>query len=323
MKRVFVTGANGLLGTNLLHLLIKNGYYVKGLVRDKSRYKGTHSCNLQLVEGDLFGDFTTMLKDVDYVVHIAAITSQNMLYYSDYQKVNINATVQLFHAAVRCKVKRFVFVSSANTMGYGSYDKPGNESISIREPFNFSFYAQSKKEAEEYLLSHKHLMETIIVNPTFMLGAFDTKPSSGKIILYGWNKYAIFFPPGGKNFVHVEDVAGGIIKCLETGKIRENYILANENLSYKDFFRKLNTIANQNPVMIKIPRLILLGMGMCGELLRFARIKTNLSLVNMKILCINNYYSNEKSVTELGVKYRTVESAITDTLNYFKKIKTV
>jgi len=323
MKTVFVTGVNSLLGTNLTHLLLSRGYVVKGLIRQKHKYKGYHNSGLQLIEGDLFDDFTRVLSDVDYVVHIAAITCQNLLEYTDYRKVNGSATIQLFHAAAKCNIKRFVFVSTANTLGHGSMDRPGNENDPVREPFNKSLYAKSKKEAETQLLNNKQMMETIIVNPTFMLGAFDTKPGSGKIILMGWRKKVIFCPPGGKNFVHVEDVADGIINCIENGRNGEKYILANENLSYKDFFTKLNAISNQKPVMIKIPSTFLLGIGIFGDLMRGLRIKTNLSLVNMKILCTNNFYTNKKSVAELGMNYRSVESAIADALTYFKNNKSI
>ncbi|MDP2235515.1 MAG: NAD-dependent epimerase/dehydratase family protein [Bacteroidales bacterium] len=319
MKSVFITGANGLLGTNLTHLLLKQGYFVLGLVRDKCRFLGDANPNLQLIEGDLFDDFTKVLTNVDYVVHIAALTSQNLLNYADYWKVNSNATIQLFHAAAQCNVKRFVFVSTANTLGHGSFENPGNENEKAHEPFTASFYAQSKKVAEEHLLSHKHIMETIIVHPTFMLGAFDTKPGSGRIILAGWKRKIVFYPSGGKNFVHVADVADGIIKCIQIGRSGERYLLANENLSYKDFFKKLNNVANQKPVMIKIPCFVLLIMGCFGELLRGLGIATNLSLVNMKILCTANCYMNAKSKSELGMHYRPIELAISDALNYFKK----
>lgn len=318
MKRVFVTGVNGLLGTNLTHLLLSRGYFVKGLIRDKLRYEGDQSSSLQLIEGDLFGDLTKVLSDVDYVVHIAAITSQNLLDYADYWTVNANATIQLFHAAARCNVKKFVFVSTANTLGHGSNDNPGNEDEPFREPFSASLYARSKKVAEDHLLSHKHIMDMIIVNPTFMLGAYDTKPGSGRIILMGWRKKFIFYPPGGKNFVHVEDVADGIIKCFRQGRSGQRYIMANENLSYREFFKKLNVIANQKPVLIRLPRIMLLSTGIFGELVRELGIKSNLSLVNMKILCTTNYYSSKKSITELSMRYRPVDLAITDALDYFK-----
>ena len=287
-----------------------------GLVRKKSGYLGNHHPNLQLVTGGLFDDFTKVLADVDYVVHVAAITSQNLIDYEEYRKVNGHATIQLFHVAIKCKVKRFVFVSSANTLGHGSIELPGREDDEAREPFISSLYARSKKMAENYLLSQKHLMETIIVNPTFMLGAYDSKPSSGKIILMTLNKKVIFYPPGGKNFVHVEDVAGGIIKCLEKGRSGEKYLLCNENMSYKDFFLKVKKIAGGKPMMIPIPSPFLLVLGVFGNFLRRFKIKTSIGLTNMRILCTHNYYSHQKSVHELGMKYRPVDCAIDDAINY-------
>ena len=317
MKKVFVTGTNGLLGTNLVHLLSERGYYVKGLVREKSRFMGNAHPNLALVTGGLFDDFTKVLADVDYVVHIAAITSQNLIDYEEYWKVNGHATVQLFHAAIKCGVKKFVFVSSANTLGHGTMEMPGNEYDEAREPFISSLYARSKKMAENYLLSHKHLMDTIVVNPSFMLGAYDSKPSSGRIIIMAWKKKVIFYPPGGKNFVHVEDVAEGIIKCFERGLNGEKYLLCSENMSYRDFFLKVKRIAGKKSIMIPLPTTFLLILGVFGNFLRKFRIKTSIGLTNMQILCTHNYYSNQKSVQALGLKYRPVDSAIADAIDYF------
>ncbi|MFW5687840.1 MAG: NAD-dependent epimerase/dehydratase family protein [Bacteroidota bacterium] len=318
MKQVFVTGVNGFLGTNLTHILVRKGYFVKGLVRDRQKYKGILSPNLQLIEGDLFDDLTKVLCGVDYVVHIAAITDQDLLSFRDYWKINGSATIQLFHAAARCKVRKFVFVSTANTLGYGTIDCPGTEQTPIKKPFCSSLYAQSKLTAEKRLLDQCQVMGTIIVNPTFMLGAYDTKPSSGKIILMGRRKKVILYPPGGKNFVHVEDVAQGIVKCIEKGRTGENYLLAGENLSYRDFYMKLNSIADQKPIMMQLPRWLLMGIGIFGELLRGVGIKSNLSMVNMKILCTGNYYSNLKSLIHLGIHYRPVDEAIADALRYFQ-----
>jgi dihydroflavonol-4-reductase len=108
-------------------LLTQKGYYVKGLVREKSRFTGNAHPNLELVTGGLFDDLTKVLADVDCIVHTAAITSQKLIDYEDYWSVNGDATIQLFHAAVKCKVKKFVFVSTANTLGHGTLAVPGNE----------------------------------------------------------------------------------------------------------------------------------------------------------------------------------------------------
>jgi len=319
MKTVFVTGINGLLGTNVVNLLLEKGYHVKGLVRNIEDYKGLQSPHLQLIKGTLFDDYTTVLSDVDYLVHIAAVTGQNILDFAYYWRINSLATQQLHQAATKSKVKKFVFVSSANTLGYGSKLNPGTEEAFMRQPFNNSIYAQSKKSAENHLLEYKGEMKTIVVNPTFMLGAYDAKPSSGKIILMAWKKKVIFYPPGGKNFVHVEDVAKGILESFTKGRDGEKYLLSNANLSYREFFMKVNRVANQKPMMIQVPKFILLAVGIIGDVLRQLKVKTSISSVNMRILCINNYYSNRKSMAELNVNYQSIEKSISDAVNYFKK----
>ncbi len=319
MKTVFLTGINGLLGTNLAAELLNRGFYVKGLIRNRLKYQGPMHQNLELIEGELLDNLQSYCTGCDFLVHAAAETRQNLLQYSAYQEINIETAVHLFQTAMQCGVNKFVFVSTANTLGYGSSESPGTEQGEMKFPFSASFYARSKKEAETYLQKHTNKPEVVLIHPCFMLGAFDTKPGSGKIILMAWKKKLVFYPPGGKNFVHVRDVAEGIIRSFENGRNGEKYLLAGENLSYFEFFQKLNRTLNQQTLLIRIPRRILRVLGYWGDLLRFFRIETNLCSVNMEALCVNNFYSNEKSVSELGMAYRPVEEAIHEAIHYFEQ----
>ena len=319
MKKIFITGLNGLLATNLSNDLLGNGFLVKGLIRNKLKFKGHNHKNLAIIQGDLFDELSPHLNGIDIVIHAAAETNQNLINYSDYRKTNYDATIQLFNTAIECHVKKFIFISTSSTLGYGSINNLGNEQQKIRFPFDNSLYTKSKLEAENYLLQNNDKIEVIIINPSFMLGPYDSKPSSGKIILMAWKKKIIFYPSGGKNFVHVKDACAGIINSLEKGKNGEKYLIANENLSYAEFFSKLNHLTNQNPIMIKIPKQLLIALGYFGDFLRMLNIKTSISSVNMKILCVKNFYSNDKSVTALNIKYRPVDFAIKDAIAYFQK----
>jgi dihydroflavonol-4-reductase len=319
MKKVLVTGSNGLLGSNLMLELLGLNYKVKGLVRNPSTYLGPNHPNLELVQGSLFDDLTEIMEGCFSVIHVAAETSPNLLNYSDYHKTNVEGTMNLLHAAVEKKLEKFLFVSTANTVGYADDFNSGEEHQPMKAPYDQSYYALSKLEAEERILQYSDRISILITNPTFMLGAYDTKPSSGRIILMGANKKIVFCPPGGKNFVNVRDVAKGLISCLEFGNNGEKYLLSGENMSYREFFIKLNALHNRNPVMVNIPKLILMFLGHAGEILRRLNIKTSLSLVNMKILCVDNYYSNKKSKRELKLRYQPIEQGITEALTYFKE----
>lgn len=318
MKKVFVTGATGLLGTNVIIKLLQDGYFVTALVRQKSKYLGEKNENLKLVEAELSSDLSSFLKNIDCIIHIAAETDQNLIRYEDYKKINYDITVNLFGQAESCEVKRFLFVSSANTLGYGTKESPGNENKPQKYPFTDSFYAQSKLQAENYLLQNCKNTEVIIMNPSFMIGAYDTKPSSGKLIFWAWKKKLFFYPKGGKNFVHVEDAAIGIVNAIDKGKNRQKYLLANENLSYRQFFEQVNRITNQAPMMIPLPNILLNVLGWIGDGLRLLKIKTNLNTPNMKALQIQNYYSNKKSADELHIHYQPISKAIEDAVEYFK-----
>lgn len=317
MKKVCVTGATGLLGTNVILKLLQNGYSVTALVRQKSSWLGEENENLKLVEADLLCDISVYLTDMNCIIHVAAETRQNLIRYDEYRKVNYEAVVNLFTHAELMGVRKFLFVSTANTLGFGNTAFLGSEKAPQIYPFTHSLYAQSKLEAEEYLLKNSKNTDVIIVNPTFMIGAYDSKPSSGKIIFWVWKKKLIFYPKGGKNFVHVEDAANGVVNAVEKGKNGEKYLLANENLSYREFFKKVNRITRQNPIMIPIPNKLLSFLGLIGDVLRKFKIKTDLSSSNMKALQISNYYSNQKSIEELGVQYQPIDKAIKDAVQYF------
>ncbi|MDH5032928.1 NAD-dependent epimerase/dehydratase family protein [Chryseobacterium cucumeris] len=317
MKKVCVTGATGLLGTNVILKLLQNGYSVTAQVRQKSSWLGEENENLKLVEADLLCDISVYLTDMDCIIHVAAETRQNLIRYDEYRKVNYEAVVNLFTHAELMGVKKFLFVSTANTLGFGNTAFLGSEKAPQIYPFTHSLYAQSKLEAEEYLLKNSKNTDVIIVNPTFMIGAYDSKPSSGKIIFWVWKKKLIFYPKGGKNFVHVEDAANGVVNAVEKGKNGEKYLLANENLNYREFFKKVNRITRQNPIMIPIPNKLLSFLGLIGDVLRKFKIKTDLSSSNMKALQISNYYSNQKSIEELGVQYQPIDKAIEDAVQYF------
>ena len=64
-----------------------------------------------------------------------------------------------------------------------------------------------------------------------MVGAYDTKPSSGKLLLSGYRKAVMPVPKGGKSFIHVADAAVAIVNALTRGTSGQRYLLTGHNLS--------------------------------------------------------------------------------------------
>jgi len=319
--KVFVTGANGFLATNTIIELHDQGYKVIALIRDKRKFILPYNINLELIEGDLL-DIDILeptMQNCDYVIHIAAETRQDLIKYSEYYNLNVKGTENLIQTALKHELKKFVFVSTAGTIGYGTKDNPGIEKNKIKEPFSGSFYVNSKLESQEIVLSKANKIDVVVVNPTFIIGPYDHKPGSGRIILMSYGKKVIFYPPGGKNFIHVFDVAKGVVSALKNGKNGEMYLLANENLTYKEFFQKVSLESNSKAIFIKIPVYLLMMIGRIGNILKYAGIRNDLILVNMKILCIKNYYSNKKAQNELKLKFTSIDIALKEAVEWFKK----
>ncbi len=321
MSTVLVTGANGLLATNTIIELVKNDFFVKALVRKREKFILNHLKNIELIEGDLT-DYTSLesaTRNCDYIVHTAAETRQRLLNYKDYSKVNYTGTDYLFKAAIRNGVKKIIHVSTCNVFGYGSKLNPGDENKKISKPFSHSLYVKSKVRSQHLALSFSDKIEVVVVNPTFMIGAYDQKPSSGRIILFGLNKKIILVPPGGKNFVDVKDAAKGIVNAIYNGKNKESYILSGDNLSYREFFSKLNLLSNKKPLLISIPCFALFFMGIIGDFLKIFNLRNEFTLTNMKILCVKNYYTNNKAKTDLSIDFNPIDNAINDAILWFSK----
>lgn len=321
MDKVFVTGANGLLGTNLVLMLLEQDFAVVALVRRRNSFIKPDLENLTLLEGDLVDSekLNNSIKACKYVVHIAANTSQRLLKLDDYFPTNVKGTENIINACIQNRIKKVIYIGTANTYGYGGLSEPGNENRPMKSPFTKSLYALSKKQAQDIVDKAATKLNITTISPTFMLGSYDTKPSSGRIILMALNKRVVFYPSGGKNFVHVTDVAQSIIKAFELKQSGQKFILANENLSYKEFYKKVVSLNNQKTTLIPIPDFLLHFIGLIGDFCRFLKIKTDVSSVNTKVLTKNNYYTNKKAKRELNIKFTPIEKAIVHSLKYFNQ----
>ncbi len=291
------------------------------MVREGSNLLSLKNTDPEIYTGSFLepNDLKNALSGCDIVLHIAACTSQSESNYKAYKTVNVDGTKRLLEESLKAGVKRFIFIGSANAFGSGSRENPGDENSPFTLIQNRSGYMRSKFEAQQIVLNfhQKHNFPAIVVNPTFMLGKYDSKPSSGQILLMAYKKWAIC-PPGGKNFIHVEDVANGIIQAFEKGNEGECYLLANENLSYQEFFNKMKTICSFPKRIIKLPKSFFINTGYTGSLIEKATGKPyKLNHINAQLLCMDNYYTPHKAAKELQLPQTPIEKAIKDALEWF------
>lgn len=323
MKKVLVTGANGFLGSNLVTRLNEEGYNVRVIVRKNADIKSIEGKSCEVVFGNVDNkdDVRRAIEGCDIVIHAACITDQWSISFDEYERVNFTATKYIADACLELGVKKLVYVSTANTMGPGSKHTPGNELSGFTLFKANSGYINSKYLAQQYVLEQTAMkkLPAVVVNPTFMIGPNDVKPSSGKLMLYCMGKKILFYPPGGKNFVYIKDVCSGIVNAIDKGKVGECYLLAGHNLTYKEFFKLVSDTSGEKKRFIQLPGFILKLAGRTGSIIEHIRRKSGrLNYTSSFLLCLDNYYTGKKAERELAISFTPMEHAVKDALDWFK-----
>jgi len=154
---VAVTGATGFIGSVLLKSLIKGGWKVRALTRSpRSDDEFT-----QWVEGDLdnLSALRSLVKDVSAVVHCAGRVRGSSL--EDFVHANVEGTANLVRASIQqSSPPRFLLISS----------------LAARQP-ELSWYATSKRMAEQLVIDHSRIMPCAVFRPTAVYGPGDKEMS--------------------------------------------------------------------------------------------------------------------------------------------------
>ena len=174
MKKVLVTGSTGFVGRHLCKSLVSGGFTVTGTTR--SLASGCTPVIYDVREtGDIGApmDWALVLRDVDYVVHLAARahvmseTAQDPL--TEFRRVNCRGSEQLAESAVAAGVKRFIYVSTIKVLGEKTEGRPfqHTDRAAPSDP-----YAISKLEAEEALhhIGEDKGLELVILRPPLIYG---------------------------------------------------------------------------------------------------------------------------------------------------------
>jgi uncharacterized protein YbjT (DUF2867 family) len=108
---ILLTGATGVIGSELLPQLLAAGHEVRALVRDPRRL-GAQRVNVQIALGDLSDPFSMRhaMRGVDTVVHLAGTVRDQPA--GTIEELNGLATVRLLRSAERAGVERFAFFSA-------------------------------------------------------------------------------------------------------------------------------------------------------------------------------------------------------------------
>lgn len=317
--KVLLLGATGLLGHNVLRRLMAEEHQVVALVRhaDGIIIPTPPQGGWAIVEGSPL-DYDTLRKaseGCDAIVNCAGCTDMSLRHYEDFLPVNRELCRQLAKLLDEKSISTLVHTSTVNTIGFGIRNLPADESLPMEPPFRGSYYADSKREGELLILNAaKEGRHVVIINPGFMLGPYDVKPSSGRMLLAAYRKPLMFAPKGGKAFVHVGDVAQAIVNALTHGENGNRYIAVNGHacISIKDLYEMQARVCGYRQKVFEVPGWLMLMVGKTGDMMRKMGVRTQVSTCNIKQLLVREYYSSNHAISDLGMPQTSIEVAIKD-----------
>jgi UDP-glucose 4-epimerase len=232
IRRLLVTGAAGFIGSHTVEALLAADYQVLGLdnlsrgkMENLSKIRSHPSFDFVQADITETGTPEKVLKDVDAVIHLAAMTStkQSIEDPISFHKTNATGTLQLLRAAVDMGVKRFVFASSAAV--YGKRNRPPYDEEMPLYPE--SPYGASKVAGEAYCMAYRsaHGLETVILRYMNVFGPRARKDDySGVMVKFATNliqeQAPHIFGDGeqSRDFTYVGDIAKANLLAIQSNQ---------------------------------------------------------------------------------------------------------
>jgi len=319
--KAIVTGANSLVGANLVRELLKDGHTVRAFVRPTSDTRSLDGLNIETVKGDILdlGSLINAARGCRFMFHTAAIFSYFGHQPEAMLKVATEGTVNAVAAAKKAKIKRIILTSSSVVIGSSEHPIVLEETKTAPEA-SPEYYVSTKIQQESIGFRHaKELgVDIVSVCPTLCIGPHDYRLSESNAIIINYlNDPFRATWPGGCNLVFAEDVARGHILAAMRGRTGERYILGSENLLWNKVHKMISEICGQQGPLMNATNTGAFLSGVAQELFsRFTHQRPLVTRAQAKMIGRYYWYSHERAATELGYSPISIRQALAKTISW-------
>lgn len=329
MTRALVTGATGFIGAHVVRALLEEGVEVRALVRAGSDDRNLRGLKIERVEGDLreAESPARAVAGVDVVFHVGSHYELTQRERARIFAVNVEGTRQLMKAALRAGVTRVVHTSSVAAVGHARRDgRPADEG-DWADPRHFAGpYEASKYHSEKlvHALVQREGLPAVVVNPTAPIGALDRRPTpTGRMIIEAaGGRMPAYLKGTGLNIVPVGDVARGMVRAWQRGRVGERYILGHGegNLTLYEVLARAAAAGGQPPPRRAIPWWVAMAYAQIDEnvVSRVAGRAPRAPIAGVRLARHRMWYTVEKAVRELGMPQSPLEAAFAEAVAYFQ-----
>lgn len=317
-----VTGGTGFVGAHVVRALRRRGRQVRCLVRPASDTANLAGIDAELFAGDL-ADARRLREAASgcrRVFHCAADYRLWAKRPRELYETNVDGTERLLAAAAAAGVERVVHTSSVGALGQRADGAPANENTPVRLGDLAGHYKRSKFMAERVAERWaRRGLPVVIVNPSTPIGELDLKPTpTGRIVVDFLSGRIPAYVDTGLNLVDVRDVAEGHLLAAERGAPGEKYILGAENLTLREIFDRLATIAGRRAPRFRLP--IALPLAFAAVLTGLARLTgrpPRVPLDGVRMARKSMFFEARKATDRLGFSPSPVDQALARAVRWF------
>ncbi|MBX7182028.1 MAG: NAD-dependent epimerase/dehydratase family protein [Bacteroidia bacterium] len=330
--KILVTGANGFIGSNLTRQLLSEGHEVKAMVLPGTSLKNLDGLTCEIVYSDITKVETLQgkLNDVELVYHLAALPSA--AWTRTIFKVNFQGTKNLLEEAIRCNVKRFVFMSSLVVHGFRNF-KNADEATPLMKPGILTRpYTASKIKCEELLQANKSKIEVVIIRPGFQIFGPNDLLTSKEILSRIEKRQLLAYLGSGNNrlgFVYVDNLVFGLVCAgMESKAAGQTYIIADhdpEFIESKNLFPLFAEKLGFQAKPIAIPKALVLPIALMVDVLHFTFLRKKMPIFSTYIVQTATHdlhFSSQKARSEIGFYSKTkLPEGLERTISWYKNLK--
>ncbi len=323
--KIFITGATGFIGTELVKELLAQGHIVNILYRDPNRIRFKEEKNLVLFQGDILNkeSLENAMQGCEVVFHLAAYAKVWSKDPAIFHKINVEGTRNVLSKALQLKVKKVVITSTASVQGPSDMD-PVDENKKREKKF-FTEYEKTKFQAETEIKYFYHKgLDIVTLLPTRVFGPGLLSESNSVTILI--RKYISgtwhFLPGTGKkvgNYVFVKDVVKGHVLAMNKNVAGERFILGGTDIDYSGFFNAVAKAAGKKQWMVPLPVFLILFTSWVMWLLASMFNITPLLTPGWARKYLHNWrISSQKAIDKLDYNPTPLDIGLKETVNWLK-----
>lgn len=314
-----VTGATGFVGASVATALHDAGWWVRATYRDRPRLQALEGLQLEPVRADVLdrASLRRAMRGCEVLFHVAGVVGARPA--ERIFEVNALGPEIAVEAAAAEGVRRVVLTSTVGAIGPS---RPG-EVADEEQPFDLRglrlTYHEAKHEGEARALAAaaRTGVELVIVNPSYVLGAPETRgvgaESSIRIVANYLRGRLPAIADSWTNIVDVGDVAAGHLLALEHGEPGERYILGGTDIRWPALLRRLGELAGVDHPFLVIPK----AAARPAELARTLRLPTPISPEAISLMALDHRHSSAKAERELGYRHRDLDETLRESIRWF------